>query len=143
MKSRNAGIPCTSHFITTPKSRFPKENMHLLVMSLWYMFLFQKWDEPMRLTNTVTDYGCLMKPFFIKIPNFWTLADKLGRKILLHLAYFWQKYQHPFWYSQSLVHIQPLFVQKTKPLYPHPNIYLGLGFEFGPQRIKGLAFVCP
>ena len=23
-----------------------------------------------------------------------------------------------------------------------PNLYLGLGFEFGPQRIKDLAFVC-
>ena len=24
-----------------------------------------------------------------------------------------------------------------------PNIYLGLGFEFGPQRIRNLAIVCP
>ena len=24
-----------------------------------------------------------------------------------------------------------------------PHIYLGLGFEFGPQRIGDLAFVCP
>ena len=23
-----------------------------------------------------------------------------------------------------------------------PNIYLGLGFEFGPQRIRDLAFLC-
>ena len=36
---------------------------------------------------------------------------------------------------------QPLFVQKTKPLYP--NIYLGLGFKFGPQIIRDLAIVCP
>ena len=36
---------------------------------------------------------------------------------------------------------QPLFLQKYKPLYP--NIYLGLGFEFGPQRIRDLAIVCP
>ena len=33
---------------------------------------------------------------------------------------------------------QPLFLQKTKPLYPAPNIYLGLGFEFWPQRIRDL-----
>ena len=26
-----------------------------------------------------TDYGCPMKPFFIKIPNFWAWADKWGR----------------------------------------------------------------
>ena len=24
-----------------------------------------------------------------------------------------------------------------------PNVYLGLGFEFGPQRFRDLAFVCP
>ena len=24
-----------------------------------------------------------------------------------------------------------------------PNIYLGLGFKFGPQRSRNLAFVCP
>ena len=27
---------------------------------------------------------------------------------------------------------QPLFLQKTKPLYPNPKYLLGLGFEFGP-----------
>ena len=37
--------------------------------------------------------------------------------------------------------IQPLFPQKTKPLYP--NIYLGLEFEFLLQRIRDLAFACP
>ena len=34
---------------------------------------------------------------------------------------------------------QPLFLQKTKPLYL--NNYLGLGFEFGPQRIRDLVIV--
>ena len=24
-----------------------------------------------------------------------------------------------------------------------PNSYLGLGFEFGPQKIRDLVFVCP
>ena len=38
---------------------------------------------------------------------------------------------------------QTLLLQKIKPLYPHlPNIYLGLEFEFGPQRIGDLAIVC-
>ena len=33
--------------------------------------------------------------------------------------------------------IQPLFLQKTKTLYPHtPNIYLGLEFEFRSQRVS-------
>ena len=35
--------------------------------------------------------------------------------------------------------INNYFYKKTKPLYP--NIYLG--FEFGPQRIRDLAIVCP
>ena len=37
--------------------------------------------------------------------------------------------------------VQPLFLQNLS-LYIHiPNIYLGLGFEFGPQRIRDLAIV--
>ena len=40
----------------------------------------------------------------------------------------------------------PLFnhyFYKKLSLYVHiPNIYLGLGFEFGPRRIRDLAFVC-
>ena len=32
---------------------------------------------------------------------------------------------------------QPLFLQKTKPLHTNPR------FEFGPQRIRDLAIVCP
>ena len=41
--------------------------------------------------------------------------------------------------------IQPLFLQKTKPLNPNPKYLFGIGieFEFGPQRIMDLAFVCP
>ena len=30
-------------------------------------------------TNSITDYGRPMKPFFIEILNFWAWADKLGR----------------------------------------------------------------
>ena len=61
-----------------------------------------------------------MKPFFIKIPNFWAWADKFwgifdifGQTINTHfvtvspLAMF------------SI--IQPLFLQKNKPLYLHPQ----------------------
>ena len=44
----------------------------------------------------------------------------------------------------SMFSIIPLlFLQKTKPLYPNPKYLLGLGFEFGPQRIRYLAIVCP
>ena len=39
---------------------------------------------------------------------------------------------------------QLLFFKKTKPIYIQvPNIFGGLGFEFGPQRIIDFAIVCP
>jgi hypothetical protein len=38
---------------------------------------------------------------------------------------------------------QPLFLQKTKPLYQNPKYLFGIGFEFEPQRIRDLAIVFP
>ena len=61
----------------------------------------------------------------IEIQNPWAWADKLGKVSPLSMF--------------SI--IQPLFLQKTKPLFPYPKYFLGLGFEFGPQRIRDLAFV--
>ena len=43
---------------------------------------------------SITDYGRPMKPFFIEIQNFWPWAENWA-----------DKYQHPFWYSESLVHV--------------------------------------
>jgi hypothetical protein len=93
------------------------------------------------------DHG-LRKPFFIEIPHFWAWADKLVREILGHLDYFRRDYQHPFWYSEFLdCPYFPIFnhyFYKKLSLYIHiPNIYLGLEFEFGPQRIRDFSFVCP
>ena len=46
--------------------------------------------------------------------------------------------------SLSMFNInQSLFLQKTKPLYPNPNKYLGAGVEFWPERIRNLVIVCP
>ena len=71
-------------------------------------------------------YGHPMKPFFIEIQNFWAWADK-----------FWG-----IWgiFSQTIIThfgtasplsifsiIQPLFLQKTKPLYSHPKYLFGIG----------------
>jgi hypothetical protein len=54
-------------------------------------------------------------------------------------------YQHSFGYSEELVHVflySTIIFKNKLSLYIHiPNIYLGLGFEFGPQRISDLAFV--
>ena len=76
--------------------------------------------------------------FFIEIQNFQTnWADKFGA-----FGVFSAEYQQYFWYSESLSMFS-IILQNTKPLYPHPNIYLGLGFEFGLYRISVLAYVCP
>ena len=91
--------------------------------------------------NDPTDNGRPMKPFFIEIQNFLGLGRQIGlwgifdQTISIHFGAV-----SPL--SMFSI-IQPLFLQRTKPLYSHSNIYLGLGFEFGPQRIRDLAFVCP
>ena len=36
-----------------------------------------------------------------------------------------------------------MFFKKLRLYIQIPNIYLVLGFEFGPQRIRDLAIVCP
>ena len=64
-----------------------------------------------------------------------------------HLGYFRSIYQHPFWYCESLVcfpFISHYFYKKLS-LYKFktPSIYLELELEFGPQRIRDLAIVCP
>ena len=100
--------------------------------------------------SVTTDYGRPMNPFFIEIQTFWLLGQtNWTNEFRGILGIFGQtKYQHPLRYSESLVHvffnIQPLFLKKNISLYFHtPIIYQGLGFEFWPQRIRDLAFVCP
>ena len=39
--------------------------------------------------------------------------------------------------------INHCFYKKLRIYMQIPNIYLGLGFEFGPQRIRDLSIVCP
>jgi hypothetical protein len=67
-----------------------------------------------------------MKPFFIEIQNFMAWADKLwgiwgifSQTISTHFC------------KVSLLPmfsiIQPLFLQKTKPFYPHPKYLFVLG----------------
>jgi hypothetical protein len=66
-----------------------------------------------------------MKPFFIKIHNFWAWADKFlgirgifGPTISTHFSAL------VFMFSN----IQPLFLKKkTKTLYPHPEYLFGIG----------------
>ena len=83
-----------------------------------------------------------MKPFFIEIQSFWAWADKFwdiwgifGQTISTHFGTV-----SPL--SMFSI-IQPLFLQKNLNLYITFYIHLGFRFEFGPQRIRDLAFVCP
>ena len=59
---------------------------------------------------------------------------------------------HRYFDFEHLARLIKIFapkVQKKKIPYlvfvkkPSPKIYLGLGFEFWPQRLRNLAFVCP
>ena len=94
-----------------------------------------------------TDYGCPIKPFFVEIPDFCAWADNLGRQILGVFRVFSDLLSAP-----NLVLRVPCpcfslinhYFNKKLHLYKEiPNVYLGLGFEFGPQRIRDLAIVCP
>ena len=81
-----------------------------------------------------------MKPFFIETQTnladkFWSIWGILGQTISTHFGTV-----SPL--SMFSI-IPPVFLQKLS-LYIHiPNIYLGLGFEFGLQRIRDVAFMCP
>ena len=90
---------------------------------------------------TFTDYGRPMKPFSLKFrtfrlgqtdwaDKFWGIWVIFGQTISTHLGTV---------SSLSMFSIiQPSFIQKLSQIS-----YLGLGFEFGPQRIRDLAFMCP
>ena len=77
-----------------------------------------------QMTNN-TDYGQPMKPFVHRNPKLLGMGRHLGQ---INFGGFWV-------FSIN----QPLFLQKTMPLYPNPK-YL---FEFGTQRIRDSAIVCP
>ena len=70
-----------------------------------------------------TDQRRPKKPFFIEILNFWPWPGQKNRQINFG--------------AFGCVFYQPLFLQKTKPLYPQTK------YLFGPQRIRNLAIVCP
>ena len=71
-----------------------------------------------------------MKPFFIEIPNFWDWADKWADKFWDIWGIFGRNISTHFGTVSPLYmfsNIQPLFLQKTKPLYPHPKCLFGIG----------------
>ena len=58
------------------------------------------------------------------------------------MGYFQPNYQHPLLYSESLVHVfhySNIFLQKTKPLYPHPEYLFGIGIWIWAAKNKGFS----
>ena len=86
---------------------------------------------------------------FFENPNFLGLRSQIEPNILGAFWVFSAKLSAPVLVQWVPCPFFPLFnhyIYKKLNLYIHiPNIYLGLGFEFefGPQRIRDLAFVCP
>ena len=99
------------------------------------------------LISLIMNYVHSERVFFPKIPNFglgqtnWSLT-------------FWGIWGIFCWTNSTHFGIvgslsmfsinQPLFLQKTMPLYPNPpKKYLGVGAEFEPERIRNLVIMCP
>ena len=63
-------------------SSSPKEEVHLNDLpqfsSMHFPVVLQLLAIVIGFFFLCTDYGRPIKPFFIKIPNFWAWADKLG-----------------------------------------------------------------
>ena len=89
----HAVLLSSSHFSLSQKSRthscpFKAHNLLLCEMVLMPNILRASTNSlsirrfailQLRVAADNTDYGRPMKPFFIKIQNFWARADKLGR----------------------------------------------------------------
>ena len=67
---------------------------HSKYLNRFYYFILWNFHFCDFVIVSLTDYGCLIKPFFIEIPNFWAWADKL-----------WGIYQHPFGYCESFIYV--------------------------------------
>jgi hypothetical protein len=79
----------------------------------------------------VTDYECPMKLFFIEIQNFWAGQKNWVDKFWGIWGIFSRTLSTNFG-TVSFLLINHYFYKK-RSLYIHiRNIYLGLGFEFGP-----------
>ena len=94
-------------------------------------------------TPKSTDYGRPIKHFFIEIPISLGLGRQFGHIDFEAFGVFSFHLLAPILVPLSMFSInQLLFLQKN--LYIQiPNIHLGFGCDFGPQRIRNLAIVCP
>ena len=93
--------------------------------------------------HSSTDYGLrtlyqLIQRFFFENLKLSGLGRQIGSKIIGAVGVFLAKISAPILGLWVTCPCFPL------SLYIHiQNIYLVLGYEFGPQRIRDVAFVCP
>ena len=133
IKSQNLKfITLILHFFITKSFMIFNLTIFSNLQIIWHDILnlakYFVWQIVGSLIDFITDYEH-PESFFSKISNFWAWADILGWNFLRHLGYFRTISTH-FGTLCSLSMfsiIQPLFLQKTKPLYPHPKYLFGIG----------------
>ena len=80
------------------------------------------------LSTSITDFGRPMKPFSLKSRIFGLGQTNWANKLWGIWGIFGN--QHPFWYSEFLVHVFHYSIiistKNTKPLYPHPKYGIGI-----------------
>jgi hypothetical protein len=95
-------------------------------------YIFEKRGDPITLKGGWhgLNYG-LQTPneaFFYWNPELVGLGRLIRQINSGAFWYFQPKYQHPFWYSESLVHVfHYSTIISTKTRYPHPKYFLGIG----------------
>ena len=120
----------------SPLTTYWVEEMQLLITGCDHATHFIQDD----MIISITDYGRPMKHFFIKIQKFGH-----GQTMTIWAVKFWGIWGILDWFiSTYFGTVSPCFPLFNHYFYKnHPNICLELGFEFGPQRIRDLAIVCP
>ena len=92
----------------------------------------------------ITDTQMTHRELFWKIPNFWAW-EEIGSTILEVFGVFSADLSAPIlvlWVRcPCFTLINHYFYKKLSLYIQIPNMYLGLGFEFGPQRIRDITFV--
>ena len=107
---------------------------------------FTAWNQIASKTTSCPDHG-LRTPnetFYHWNPKFLGLGRRIGQINSGAFVVFLVKLSAPILVHGSMFSIiQPLILKKLSFYIHIPNKYLEFGFEFGPQRIRDLAFVCP
>ena len=81
--------------------------------------------------STITDYEGPMKPFLSKYQIFWLGQTIWANKFWGIFDRFISTHFGTVWVPCPCFPLINHYFWKTKPLYPNPNIYLGLDYEFG------------